>query len=171
MCSTMEQMGLDGSAPRSGTAGQCEIGIRFKHWLLRPISRFSSTAYTTCSRCGKTATFMLCPRWRQRLWCTHLGIQRWRKRLGDEYAGLSEAALYYIGGIANTRAINAFLDTPLTATSAWYPVSRHPSCWLIQRAGQHDQVPYEPSPKVSASSSPAIQRPAHTSFAAVDGGH
>ncbi len=97
--------------------GQHEIGLRFStltqsaDWLqiLKFVTKNTALGY------GKTATFMPKPIFEENGSGMHVhqSIFQGDKNLflGNEYAGLSETALYYIGGIlAHGRALNLFTN-------------------------------------------------------------
>ncbi len=87
------------------TAGQCEIDFRFDNLLKTADSLmlFKYIVKNTAVANGKTATFMPKPIYGDNGSGMHCHQSLWKdgKPLfaGDEYAGLSEMALYYIGGL------------------------------------------------------------------------
>ncbi len=122
MCMIMEEMGLVVEAHHHevATAGQNEVATRFNTMTKKAdeIQIYKYVVHNVAHRFGKTATFM--PK-------TDVRRQRLRHALpyvsgengtnlfsGDKYAGLSEQALFYIGGvIKHAKAINA-LANPTT---------------------------------------------------------
>jgi glutamine synthetase len=87
------------------TGGQSEIGLRFDT-LVRmgdAVSIFKYVVKNTARAFGKTATFMPKPIFGDNGSGMHVHISLWRgdKNLfaGPEYGGLSETALYFIGGL------------------------------------------------------------------------
>lgn len=96
---------------------QHELGIRFS--TLTQISDwlqiFKSVVRNTALSYGKTATFMPKPIFEENGSGMHVHQSIFKQNtnlfLGKEYAGLSETALYYIGGILfHGRALNAFTN-------------------------------------------------------------
>ena len=92
------------------TGGQSEIGLRFDT-LVRmgdAVSIFKYVVKNTARAFGKTATFMPKPIFGDNGSGMHVHISLWRgdKNLfaGPEYGGLSETALYFIGGPHRARA-------------------------------------------------------------------
>ena len=97
------------------TAGQCEIDFRYSTLLgtADNLMIFKYTVKNVARRFGKTATFMPKPLFGDNGSGMHCHQSLWKGEkplfAGDSYAGLSEMALHYIGGILkHAPAIAAF---------------------------------------------------------------
>lgn len=119
MCDAMEDMGVPVEVHHHevATAGQCEIGTQFSTLVQRAdwnqILKYcvQNVAHTY----GKTATFMPKPLVGDNGSGMHVhqSLAKGGENLfaGDQYGGLSQMALYYIGGIIrHARALNAFTN-------------------------------------------------------------
>ncbi|MFT6067577.1 MAG: glutamine synthetase [Methylophilaceae bacterium] len=119
MCMTLEEMGVPVEVHHHevATAGQCEIGTQFSSLVKRAdwTQILKYVVLNTAHAYGKTATFMPKPLLGDNGSGMHVHQSVWKdgKNLfaGDGYAGLSEFALYYIGGIIkHARALNAITN-------------------------------------------------------------
>ncbi|MGI9330225.1 MAG: glutamate--ammonia ligase [Gammaproteobacteria bacterium] len=119
MCLALEEMGLTVEVHHHevATAGQCEIGAEFAS-LVRKADEVQLLKYVVQNVAhgyGKTATFMPKPLVGDNGSGMHVhqSLSKGGKNIftGDAYGGLSETALYYIGGILkHARALNAFTN-------------------------------------------------------------
>jgi glutamine synthetase len=119
MCTVLEQVGLRPEVHHHecATAGQCEIGVD-RNTLVRKADEVQLLKYVVMNvahRHGKTATFMPKPLVGDNGsgMHVHISLAKNDRNLfaGDGYGGLSETALYFIGGvIRHARALNAFTN-------------------------------------------------------------
>lgn len=122
MCKTLREMGLVPEVHHHevGNANQNEITTRYNTLLIKAdeLLVFKYVLQNVAHSFGKSVTFMPKPLVGENgsgLHC-HQSLAKNGKNLfsGDQYAGLSEMALYYIGGlIKHARALNA-LTNPST---------------------------------------------------------
>ncbi len=119
MCLIMEEMGVPVEVHHHevGTAGQCEIGTRFNTLTQKAdeLLTMKYVVHNVAHAFGKTATFMPKPLVGDNGSGMHVhqSLMNAGNNLftGDGYGGLSDTALYYIGGIfKHARALNAFAN-------------------------------------------------------------
>ena len=119
MCIALEQQGVEVEVHHHevAAAGQCEIGTKFETLVKRADwnQRLKYVVQNVAHSYGKTATFMPKPIVGDNGSGMHVHQSVWKggKNLfaGNGYAGLSEFALYYIGGIIkHARALNAITN-------------------------------------------------------------
>ena len=116
MLTVMAEMGLEIEKHHHEVApSQHELGIKF-NTLVRTADNtqiYKYVVHNVAHTYGKTATFMPKPVYGDNGSGMHVHQSIWKADkpvfAGDGYAGLSETALYYIGGIMkHARALNAF---------------------------------------------------------------
>jgi len=119
MCTTLEAIGIPVEVHHHevATAGQCEIGTVFNTLVRRAdwTQMLKYVVHNVSHQYGKTATFMPKPIVGDNGSGMHVHQSVWKdgKNLfaGDGYAGLSDFALHYIGGIIkHARALNAITN-------------------------------------------------------------
>ena len=119
MVMVMEQVGLNVEAHHHevATGGQCEIDLRFAPLveMADNMTKYKYVVKNTAHKNGKTATFMPTVVFSDNGSGMHTHMSIWKggknQFFGDGYAGLSQIALYAIGGLLkHAPAILAFTN-------------------------------------------------------------
>ena len=119
MCIALEQMGVEVEVHHHEVAapGQCEIGTKYEKLVKRAdwLQIMKYVIHNVAHSYGHTATFMPKPVVGDNGSGMHVHQSIWKEGnnlfAGNGYAGLSEFALYYIGGIIkHAKALNAITN-------------------------------------------------------------
>lgn len=160
MCNAMEAMGLviEVHHHEVGTAGQCEIGVGPASLVEKAdqIQVFKYCTHNVAHAYGKTATFMPKPIVGDNGSGMHVhqSISKDGNNIfqGDSYAGLSDDALYYIGGIIkHARAVNAFANASTNSYKRLVPGFEAPVmlAYSARNRSASIRIPFVANPKAS----------------------
>ena len=158
MCKTLGKVGIEVEVHHHevANAGQCEIGTRFDT-LVKKADDLLTMKYViknVAHRNGKTVTFMPKPIVGDNGSGMHVhqslakgGVNLFS---GDGYGGLSQTALWYIGGIfKHARAINAFANATTNSYKRLVPGFEAPVMLAYSASNRSAscRIPYVSNPK------------------------
>ncbi len=158
ICLALEEMGLVTEVHHHevATGGQGEIGVKFDSLVNKAdaVQILKYTLMNVAHSYGKTATFMPKPLVDDNGNGAHVhqSLAKGGENIfsGDGYGGLSETALYYIGGVLkHARALNAFTNAATNSYKRLVKGFEAPTllAYSARNRSAAVRVPYVPSPK------------------------
>ena len=158
MCRLLEQVGIEVEVHHHEVAGagQCEIGAKF-NTLVKKADELTMLKYivkNVAHQNGKTATFMPKPLVGDNGSGMHVhqSLAKAGTNLftGDGYGGLSQLALWYIGGVfKHARAINAFANSTTNSYKRLVPGFEAPVmlAYSARNRSASCRIPFVTNPK------------------------
>lgn len=156
MLTVLESMGVSVEKHHHEVASsQCELGMRFSTLVACAdnVQMYKHVVHNVAHSYGKTATFMPKPIFGDNGSGMHVHQSVWKggKPLfaGGEYAGLSDTALYYIGGILkHARAVNAFTNPTTNSYKRLVPGYEAPVLLAYSKGNRSAscRIPYSAAP-------------------------
>jgi len=158
MCLLLEQLGIPVEVHHHEVAapGQCEIGTKFSTLVKRAdwLQILKYTVWNVAASYGKTATFMPKPVVGDNGSGMHVHQSVWKDGTnlfaGNGYAGLSDFALYYIGGIIkHAKSLNAFTNPGTNSYKRLVPGFEAPInlAYSARNRSASCRIPYVSNPK------------------------
>ena len=157
MLAVMRDLGLDPEKHHHEVApAQHELGLKFSDLLTMAdrMQLYKYVIHNVAHAYGKSATFMAKPMFGDNGSGMHVHMSIWKdgkpQFAGDQYAGLSQECLWYIGGvIKHAKAINAFANSTTNSYKRLVPGFEAPVklAYSARNRSASIRIPYVTSPK------------------------